>query len=125
MDTVLITAPTIWDGNKNIKQNGNEIAIDAIKEKEELRKYLDAGFTVKTITSFVFNDVVYIHYVLERESKDSADAFEAKLQKAKDLLQTLINNAPNNYIGNVEHAQAKLSKWLQTVADADTFCKEN
>lgn len=124
MDTVLITVPTIWDANKTNKHNGDDVAIAAVKEQKELRNCLDAGFTVKATTSLVFNDVAYIHYVLERESKESAECLEVKLQKAKDLLQTLINNAPNNYVGNVEHGQAKLAKWLQAVADADAFCKE-
>ena len=69
MDTVLITVPTIWDANKNTKQHGNDIAIEAVKEQQELRNCLDAGFTVKATTSFVFNDVAYIHYVLERSTK--------------------------------------------------------
>lgn len=68
METVLITVPTIWDGNRNTKQNGHDIALEAIKEQGELRNYLDAGFTVKATTSFVFNNVAYIHYVLERKS---------------------------------------------------------
>lgn len=125
MDTVLISVPTVWDGNTNTKQDGVDIGTEALKEKEEMRNYLDAGFTVKATTSFVFNNVAYIHYVLERESKVVTECTEKKLQKAKDLLRTLMNNAPNNYVGNVEQGQAKLAKWLQTVADADAFCKEN
>ena len=90
-----------------------------------MRKCLESEFRVAATTSFVFNGVAYIHYVLERAVKDSVEDTEAKLQKAKDLLQTLMDNAPNNYVGNVERAQAKLAEWLQTVADAETFCKEN
>lgn len=67
VDTILVTVPTIWDGNKTLKQNGEDIGVAALKEKEDIRKYLDLGFTVKLASPFVFNGVAYIHYVLERE----------------------------------------------------------
>ena len=35
METVLITAPTIWNANRTTKQNGNDIAVEAIKEKQK------------------------------------------------------------------------------------------
>ena len=67
MDTALITVPTIWDANRNTKQNGKDIAVEAIRAKEELQRHLVAGFSITATTSFVFNDVAYIQYVLERK----------------------------------------------------------
>lgn len=46
VDTILITVPTIWDGNKTLKQNGADISASALKERDGMREYLALGFRV-------------------------------------------------------------------------------
>jgi len=64
--TRILTLPILWEGGRNNTQNGEPIDQIAVRDKQYLEASLQEGFLIKIAAPFTFNNVGYIHYVMER-----------------------------------------------------------
>lgn len=64
MKTAIIMVPTLFDNTLKDWPEG----LNPQEQKATLEKLLAEGFQIKIMNDFVFRDIVYTHYVLEKES---------------------------------------------------------
>ena len=62
------TAPTMNDCENSIKNL--DMPTYASKAKSYLSKALTEGWQIKLVTPIHYHDIIFLHYVLEKEDKD-------------------------------------------------------
>lgn len=64
IETTFISMPAVW-----VVENSEEVSELFDESKKKLDDLIQSGFRVKLCTSSTIENVMYVHYVLEKEWK--------------------------------------------------------